>query len=116
MAGIAKIQRQQAPDDMGKLLTLGGAAVGGFFGGPQGAMTGANAGGMINGIVAAPPKPEGPAPIGAMGRRMAEIDNSPSQVLASSLQAVKQISDPAMRADLARPLLAADYLAKNRQA
>ncbi len=111
MAAITPIQRQFNPDPLEKLLPVAGTVVGGMFGGPAGA----GIGGMLGGELQTKPPAEGPAMVesSAMNRRMEQLDNDPQSQIRKSIQALNGIS-PEQRGELAKPLLAADYIASNK--
>lgn len=107
MAGINMPKRQQSGN--GNLMTLAGMGAGAAFGGPAGAGIGAQLGGMAG---ASQQQPEGPAAVGPIQRRMAELDQSPLRQIRQSIDSLKYIEDDAQRAELAKPLLQADYMAR----
>lgn len=112
--GVA-IPRRKQDDSLGKLLQVGGAVAGGIFGGPQGAMAGASAGGMAGGLLQ--PAPEaGPQPVetGAISRRMQQLDQSPLRQIRESINSLQYVQDAEQRAALAKPLLQADYMARQK--
>lgn len=120
--GVSQIRKQPAGDGgLGQLMQIGGAIAGGIYGGPAGAMAGAGAGGMAGNLLG--PKPvtaNGPDPIDtggsdALQRRMQSLQQDPQMQIANSIDSLKYIQDPQMRADLAKPLLQADYLSRNKQ-
>ncbi len=117
MAQIMIPQRKQKSDDFGQLLTLGGAVVGGFAGGgPAGAVAGANAGQMAGGMLAEQPA-EGPPQIeagGAMSRRQQQLDQTPLRQIRESINSLQYIPDPETRMAMAKPLLQADYMARQK--
>ena len=94
----------------GNLLSLAGAGAGALVGGPAGAGVGMQLGGMA-GSMNQPA--EGPQPIaGPIGRRMQELDQSPLRQIRESIDSLKFVQDDAQRAELAKPLLQADYMAR----
>lgn len=109
--GVAKIQRQVSSDPFEKMLPMIGQAVGTAYGGPAGGI----AGGMLGGELQTKPPEAGPSPIeaSAMSRRMDQLNNDPQSQIRQSLQALNQLP-PEQRGELAKPLLAADYLASNK--
>lgn len=109
MAGINMPKRQQA--NTGSMLTLAGMGAGAALGGPAGAGIGGQLGGMAGQMQK---QPEGPESVGAIGRRMAELDQSPLRQIRQSIDSLKYIQDDAQRAELAKPLLEADYMARMR--
>lgn len=117
MVGVNVPQRKQSGDGLGKLLTIGGAVAGGLLAGPGGAMagaaTGGGLGGMAGGLLAKAPQ-EGPQAVetGAISRRMAQLNESPLRQIRESIDSLKYIPDQAQRAELAMPLLKADYMAR----
>lgn len=76
---MAQVNRPQVQNnDLSNLLTIGGAAIGGIAGGPQGALTGAGAGQMAAGVLA-PPQAQAPmadnggSQAAAMARRQQQM-------------------------------------------
>lgn len=121
MAGIYVPQKKQAPDDLGKMLQIGGMAAGAAYGGPAGASLGGSLGGMIGGIAGPEKASAGPGAVDtggsdALQRRMSKLQENPQMQIANSIDSLKYIQDPGQRAELAMPLLQADYMARNRQA
>ena len=119
--GINIPKRQQQDDGIGKLLQLGGMVGGAIVGGPAGAATGGSLGGMAGGLLANNNQQQGPeaiqtGPSDAMGRRMQSLQESPQMQIANSIDSLKYIQDPQQRAELAKPLMQADYMARNKQA
>jgi len=102
---------------LSKLLTVGGAVAGGILGGGlPGAMAGAQAGGMLGGMFSKPEE-AGPEPVqtSAIDRRLGQLDQSPLRQIREGIDSLKYIQDDQMRAELAKPLMQADYLARNKQ-
>lgn len=122
--GVYSPKRSQTGDGLSKLLTVGGAVAGGIVGGaggPGGAMMGASAGGGLGGMfggLAQSQQPAGPEPIqaggDAMSRRMGQLDQTPLRQIRESIDSLKYIEDPAQRAELAKPLLMADFAARRK--
>lgn len=113
MSGVNIPKRQPEGAGLGKLLTVGGAVVGGVFGGPSGAMTGASAGNMAGGLLQKAPEASPEAvDTGAISRRMQQIDQSPLRQIRESIDSLKYVKDDATRAELAKPLFQADYMAR----
>lgn len=122
MAQISRPKLAQNQDQITGGLQLGGAVAGAFEGGPSGAAKGAQAGGTAGGIInslapAAQPaqsqEVEAPGD-SAMRRRLQELDNDPGKQIADSINSLQYIQDPQQRAELARPLLQANYMAQNK--
>ncbi|MEZ0392072.1 MAG: hypothetical protein ACAH59_07660 [Pseudobdellovibrionaceae bacterium] len=112
-------QRQQQSDELGKLLQIGGAIGGGIIGGPAGIAAGAGLGGTAAGILGPPAQVQAPNSVDiggsdALQRRMQKLQENPQMQIAQSIDSLKYIQDPQMRADLAKPLLQADYMARNK--
>lgn len=118
---MAQIQGYKAPaDNNGQIFQVGGAVVGAAAGGLPGAAVGSGLGGLAGGMLnQAPPQTQmiqGPQESSdSFGRRMAEIDNSPQSKIYDSLNALQYVQDPQLRAQLAEPLLKADYIQRNSQ-
>lgn len=108
MAGIHMPQRPKSNN--GSILSLAGAGAGFAMGGPVGAGLGMQAGGMIGAASQPPPAPE-PAQT-AMTRRMGQLDQSPLRQIRNSIDSLQYVQDDAQRAELAKPLLMADYMAR----
>jgi len=118
--GVNIPKRQQAGDGgLGSLMQLGGMAVGAAYGGPQGAALGGSLGGMVGGLAGPEKQPAGPEAVptseGPMQRRMSSLQESPQMQIANSIDSLKYVQDPAQRAELAKPLMQADYMARNKQ-
>lgn len=106
-------------DALSKLLTIGGAAAGGFAtgGSPQGIMTGAQLGGMVGGMAQKPQaQTQSMAPLegGAMDRRMSQLQNSDLSNLRNSIDSLQYVQDDSLRQQLAKPLLQAEFMAKKK--
>jgi hypothetical protein len=96
-------------------------AVGGMYGGAAGAATGGSLGGMAGGLLAKNDQQQGPQTVmtggsDALQRRMQKLQENPQMQIAQSIDSLKYVQDPAQRAELAKPLLQADYMARNKQA
>lgn len=118
VVGVPRVQ-QQKDDSLSKLLTIGGAAAGGYFGGPAGIATGASLGGLAGGMLTPKELPQqepGPIETGgdAMSRRMQALQESPYGQIRESIDSLKYIQDPQQREMLAKPLLQADFMARNK--
>jgi hypothetical protein len=118
--GVQFKRQKQQNDDLGKILTIAGAVGGGIAtgGSPAGISAGAGMGGMAGGLMAEPVQ-AGPDPIqtggsDALQRRMQKLQDSPQMQIASSIDSLKYVQDDQLRADLAKPLMQADYLARNK--
>ncbi len=104
------------------LLTIAGAVGGGVVGGPQGALTGASLGRTAGGMLEPQEQLEqriqkqniGPVETAAT-RRKFQLDQTPLRQIRDSIDSLKYVNDDAMRMELAKPLLQADYLARNKQ-
>lgn len=106
-------------DTLSKLMTIGGAAAGGFAtgGSPQGIMTGAQLGGMVGGMAQKPQaQTQSMAPLegGAMDRRMSQLQNSDLSNLRNSIDSLQYVQDDSLRQQLAKPLLQAEFMAKKK--
>lgn len=109
-------QKQGPLGGLGKALPLIGGAIGAAFGGPAGFGAGMAAGSAVGGALT-PEQEEGPQGVqsdSAMSRRMNQIDDSPQMQLRQSIDSLKFVEDPAQRAELAKPLLQAEYLARQQ--
>lgn len=106
---------EKKPSGMGKALTVGGAVAGGIIGqgSPQAIVAGAGAGSTANSLLSPTPKPDANVPMpdaSAINRRLAMSRNSPQAQIRESIDALKFVNDPSLRAELAQPLLQADYM------
>lgn len=109
MSGVFMPKKQQS--NSGGLLTLAGMGAGAALGGP----VGAGVGGQIGGLAAsqqAAGQAQGPEAVGPIQRRMAELDQTPLRQIRNSIDSLKYIEDDQQRAELAKPLLQADYMAR----
>jgi hypothetical protein len=122
MADVYMPKKKQSGLDLGKIATIGGAAFGlmnpvalgaSAGAGLAGAAAGANLGGMAGGLLSSAPK-QGPQAVagGAINRRMQQLDQTPLRSIRDSIDSLKYIQDPAQRAELAMPLMKADYMAR----
>lgn len=108
------VRRQQANNDQ-QLFQIGGALAGAMLGGPAGALTGANLGGQAAGFLSPEQSEEQPQAIEtALGRRKSQLDQTPLRQIRDSIDSLKYIKDDQTRMELAKPLLQADYLARNQ--
>lgn len=106
------IRRQSANQDQ-QLFQIGGAILGGMSGGPSGALAGANMGGQVAGMVSPQQEQSQPQAIEtAMTRRTSQLAQTPLSQIRDSIDSLKYIKDDGLRAELAKPLLQADYMAK----
>lgn len=112
---------------LGKFLTLAGGVVGGVLGsagGPGGAIGGAAAGSSLGGAIGGMIDPEkelqqriqqkqqvGPVET-SMTRRKYQLDQTPLRQIRESIDSLKYVNNDAMRMELAKPLLEAEYMAK----
>lgn len=116
MAQINIPKRQQSSNGDAQLLSTIGTIAGTAYGGPAGGAAGGAIGGMLG---AQPQQAEGPEAIasggGAMQRRLQELDQEPLAQIRQGINSLQYIQDPQQRADLAKPLLQADYMARNKQ-
>lgn len=112
---------------LGNALTIAGMAAGGLSGGGfAGAAAGGALGGMVGGIIDPQelkvPKPQQikaktAVDVGAsssMNRRLQALQESPLGQVTAGLDSLKYIKDDQLRANLAKPLLQAEYLARNK--
>lgn len=118
---------------MNRLMTLGGLAAGaaataatGGAAAPvtagalmQGAATGAGLGGVAGQVlnperVNNAPTPVAPVaqPDGAAQRRLSQLDQNPQRQIRESIDSLKYVQDPNLRAELATPLLKAQQAAR----
>ncbi len=109
------------------LLSLGGAGLGALAAGPGGYMAGASAGAALGGLLGgmndqeeSSPKPQvspldtGPSDV--MQRRMAKLQQDPLAQIRQGIDSLKYVQDDATRAELAKPLFQAEYMAQNKRA
>lgn len=112
MASVNIPQRKQSTNSDQQLFQLGGAIAGGLFGGLPGAMAGSQLGGLAGGAISPQTsQPEPQAVESAMSRRVTQLDQTPLKQIRESIDSLKFV-DPSIRAELAKPLLQAEYLAK----
>lgn len=118
-------RKSQGDGGLGSLLQLGGMVAGGLVAGPggaaAGAATGGSLGGMAGGLLSEKDQSQGPQAVetggsDALQRRMSKLQENPQMQIANSIDSLKYIQDPGQRAELAKPLLQADYMARNKQA
>lgn len=92
---------------------------GAYFGGPSGALAGAQAGQMLGGMAQKPEQESDPAPQlkqseSAIQRRMNQINETPLRQIAESIDSLKYVPDPVKRQELAEPLMQAQYMAMQK--
>ena len=102
-----------------QLMTLLGAGLGAGVGGMAGAAGGASLGGMLGGMASPDQQVNAPnvqamGPSGALQRRMIELNDAPLKTISDSINSLKYVQDPAQRAELAKTLLQAQYMAQNQ--
>lgn len=97
-----------------ELFQIGGAIIGGMYGGPGGALAGSNIGSQISNFANQGKQEEtGPQPLEtAMSRRKAQLDQTPLRQIRESIDSLKYVNNDAMRMELAKPLVEAEYMAK----
>ena len=114
MANVMMPQKKK--DNTQQLLTIAGGVAGGVLGAgnPAAISTGANIGGMIGGAVGPQEKPSPLIDSNPMTRRLEQLDQNPSPLrqIRDSVDSLQYIKDPAMRDQLAQPLLQASVAAK----
>jgi hypothetical protein len=93
-------------------LPIVGNIVGGMFGGPAGAAAGGAAGSAIAGAGTPKPGPSNVQQNDAIARRLDQLSNDPQKQIRDSINSLQFIQDDKQRADLAKPLLQAEYMAK----
>ena len=103
-----------AKPNLNRILQLGGLAAGAAYGGLPGAMAGSQLGGMLGGIAGGDQGSGQSYADSVISRRIGQLESKPQMEIAKSLEAVKQIDDPALKEQLARPLLQAQYLGQQR--
>jgi len=109
-------QSQSSNSNERQLFMLGGALAGGAVGGPAGALTGASLGNQAQDLVGSKEiqQPEIEAVPTAMSRRKADLDQTPLRQIRDSIDSLKYVKDDATRMELAKPLLQADYMARQQ--
>lgn len=100
-------------DGLGKLLTIGGAVVGGIYGGPGGAAAGAGAGQTLGGLVQQK-QPEPPIESQGMSRRQQVLSQNP-MVQLQEAQAVASQLPPDQFPEVRRAFENAIAIAKQNQ-
>lgn len=113
MASVNMPQRKQSGS--GNLLSIAGAGLGALAGGPAGAGLGMQLGGMAGGMMNQPQAQAAPVESSALSRRKMALDQSPLRQIRESIDSLQYIPDPQQRAELAKPLLQADYMARNKR-
>lgn len=91
--------------NLGAIGSIAGLA----FGGPAGASVGNTVGNILQ-----PEQKQAANVETAMTRRQAQLDQSPLRQIRESIDSLKYIPDPAQRAELAMPLMKADYMARRK--
>lgn len=118
MAQITRIQAQQPTNFGQQALQLGGAGIGAYFGGAQGAAAGSSLGSAAGGLVAQQNPTQTAQDVGnggsAFQRRMSELNNDNQKQIADSINSLQYVQDPQQRAELAKPLLQAQYVAQRQ--
>ena len=107
---------QQQKSNTGSLMTLAGMGAGAALGCPVGAGIGGQVGGMVGGMSSQQAPPPQAIESNALSRRQAQMDATPVLQIQDSLKALQEIPDPQQRMELAKPLLQADYMARNGKA
>lgn len=109
------------------LLSVGGALGGALLAGPGGYMAGASAGAALGGLLGGMGEDDGPSqkpqvsPVDTgssdvMQRRMAKLQENPLSQIRQGIDSLKYVQDDATRAELAKPLFQAEYMAQNKRA
>ena len=106
---------QRPRSNNASLLALAGAGGGAALGGPAGAGLGMGLGSTLGGMQQQPQGPESlQTSQNAMQRRQMAMDESPQRQIIESIDSLKYVEDPAQRVELAKPLLQAEYLMKQK--
>lgn len=114
--GVGNFGGKPKGDRTSQLLTLGGMAAGGIAGGPAGIATGGQFGGMAGGMLQKPQaQPSGPVETSAIDRRMQKLDQTPLMQIRESIDSLQYLPDPAMRQELGKPLLQAEFAARGKK-
>lgn len=104
----------------GDVGMLGGGIIGALGGGPMGAMQGAMAGRSLGGMLDPQKQLEeqvqkqAVGPVDAISRRKAQLDQTPLRQIRESIDSLKYVNNDAMKMELAKPLLQAEYMAKQK--
>jgi len=106
---------QKPQQNKSGLFTLAGMGIGGALGGAPGMAVGGQVGGLA-GQQKQMPSPEGVPVSNALTRRQADLGQSPQMQIRESIDSLKYIEDPAQRVEMAKPLLQAEYLMKQKGA
>jgi hypothetical protein len=114
---MAEIYRPQKKSSgfSGALGTVG-SVVGGWFGGSGGSAAGGAIGSAIgekkaeNAAPAAQIKPQS-----ALDRRLKNLEDDPLRQISDSVDSLQYVQDPQQRAELAKPLMQAQYLAQQKK-
>lgn len=99
--------------NLNRILQLGGMAAGAMYGGLPGAMMGGQLGGMVGGMA----QGEGGQnnDVGnVVSRRLGQLKETPQAQIAASIESLKDIEDPMLRQELAKPLLQAQYMSNQK--
>lgn len=106
-----------AKPNLSRILQIGGMAAGGMIGGLPGAMAGSQLGGTLGGMAqggSGGVNDEDLASANVLDRRMNQLKETPQNQIAQSLNTLKEIDDPILRQELAKPLLQAHYMGQQK--
>lgn len=113
--GVGNFSKKKGNNDA-QLLQLAGMAGGALIGGPAGVGIGAQVGGLAGGMMQ---KPETQTPnieANAMLRRQQTLsDQNPLMQIRESIDSLKYLPDPALRQEIGKPLLLADFSARGKK-
>lgn len=101
---------------------LGGAVAGGIASGgsPMGVMQGATLGRSVGGMLSPQEQLQQKiqkqtiGPVDAISRRKAQLDQTPLRQIRDSIDSLKYVDNSEVRAELAKPLLQAEYMARQQ--
>jgi hypothetical protein len=102
------------------ITTIAGGIIGGMgsggAGAAQGAMIGKSFGDAVDPQRAAAQEIQKPqvGPVDAISRRKAQLDQTPLRQIRDSIDSLKYVQNNEVRAELAKPLLQAEYMAKQQ--
>lgn len=104
-----------AKPNLSRILQLGGLAAGGAIGGLPGAMAGAQLGGTLGGLASGGGvSGQDVSSANVLDRRLGQLRETPQNQIAQSINSLKEIDDPMLRQELAKPLLQAQYMSQQK--
>lgn len=103
--------------NLSRILQIGGMAAGAMIGGLPGAMAGGQLGGTLGGMAQGGTggvNDQDVASANVIDRRMNQLKETPQAQIAQSINSLKDIDDPMLRQELAKPLLQAQYIGQQK--